>query len=234
MKVLSSAFLRRYAENKDDQSVSVKLRRRRFELFLAMIRDLPRPVRILDIGGRQEYWEMLGADVMGKNQLRITLLNLDAPATSLSNLASVSGDARSMPQFADQQFEIVFSNSTIEHVGGLEDQQRMSQEVRRVGKQYYVQTPNRYFPIEPHFIFPLFQFLPVALRVWLVRHFRMGWCPRIPDRERARREVQEIRLLTKAEMKWLFPEADIFEEKFFGMTKSFVAYTAPGRSRGRT
>lgn len=110
----------------------------------------------------------------------------------------------------------------------------MSQEVKRVGKKYYVQTPNLYFPIEPHFIFPLFQFLPVNLRVWLVQHFNLGWCPRIPDRARALREVQEIRLLTKAEMQRLFPDAKIFEEKFFGMTKSFVAYTAPSESRGKS
>lgn len=231
MKVLSSALLWRYAENKDHRSVSVKLRRRRFAILLNMIRDLPRPVRILDIGGRPEYWEMLGADLLRNDELRVTLLNLDAQSTSLANITSVKGDARSMSQFSDQQFKIVFSNSTIEHVGGLEDQQRMSQEVKRVGERYYVQTPNLYFPIEPHFIFPLFQFLPVNLRVWLVQHFNLGWCPRIPDRAGALREVQEIRLLTKAEVQSLFPDAKIFEEKFFGMTKSFVAYTAPRESR---
>lgn len=231
MKALSSVLLRRYAENKDHQSVSVKLRRRRFGILLDMIRDMPRPVRILDIGGRQEYWEALGAEVLRDNDLRITLLNLDGPSTSLANCRAVRGDARSMPQFGDNQFDIVFSNSTIEHVGDFADQQRMSREVQRVSKRYYVQTPNRYFPIEPHFIFPFFQFLPVSLRVWLVQHFRMGWCPRITDRERALREVQEIRLLTKAEMQRLFPTAQIFEEKFFGVTKSFVAYTAPGRSQ---
>ena len=101
----------------------------------------------------------------------------------------------------------------------------MSQEVRRVGKKYYVQTPNRNFPIEPHFIFPFFQFLPVALRVWLLQHFNGGWYSRIPDPERALSEIIPIRLMNKAEFERLFPDAIIFEERFCGMTKSFVAYT---------
>jgi hypothetical protein len=104
------------------------------------------------------------------------------------------------------------------------DQQRMANEVRRVGRRYYIQTPNRYFPIKPHFLFPLFQFLPITWRVWLVQHFNLGWYSRIPDYRRALAEVTSIRLLSKAELLQLFPEATIFEEKFFGLVKSFVAY----------
>ena len=227
MRLKEFTLHRRFADNTNGQSISVRLRRQRFQILLNMLRDIPRPVTILDIGGRQKYWEMMGLDLLRNPDLQITLLNTEAQSVSLANFSAVSGDGRSMPQFSDKQFAIVFSNSTIEHVGPLEDQERMSQEVRRVGKKYYVQTPNRYFPIEPHFIFPFFQFFPVSWRAWLLQHFNLGWYSKIPDREQALTEVTRIRLMTKTELERIFPDANIFEEKVCGMTKSFVAYTAP-------
>jgi 2-polyprenyl-3-methyl-5-hydroxy-6-metoxy-1,4-benzoquinol methylase len=73
-----------------------------------------------------------------------------------------------MPQFQNDEFDIVFSNSVIEHVGSYEEQNLMASEVRRVGKRYFIQTPNLFFPIEPHFLFPFFQFLPLDYRVTLI------------------------------------------------------------------
>jgi SAM-dependent methyltransferase len=169
---------------------------------------------------------MMELDLAQSGQLQVTLVNPEAQSVSLPNFTAISGDGRSLPQFRDKQFDIVFSNSTIEHVGTLDDQRRMANELSRLGKRFYVQTPNRYFPIEPHFVFPGFQFLPVASRVWLLRHFSLGWYPRIPDREEALREATGIRLMTKAELRQLFPEAAIFEERYCGMTKSFVVYSA--------
>jgi ubiquinone/menaquinone biosynthesis C-methylase UbiE len=86
----------------------------------------------------------------------ITLLNPELSESAPSNFTAFVGDGRSMPQFEDHQFDIVFSNSTIEHVGSIDDQRAMAREIVRVGRKYYVQTPNRYFPIEPHFVFPFF------------------------------------------------------------------------------
>lgn len=128
-----------------------------------------------------------------------------------------------MKEFEDKQFDIVFSNSVIEHVGSFEDQLKMADEIRRVGEKYFVQTPNYFFPIEPHFLFPFFQFLPVKLRIFLVSHFSIGWYERIQDPERALRAVTENRLLKPAEMKQLFPECKIWREKIFGITKSLIA-----------
>jgi hypothetical protein len=216
---------RRYADNTSEQSLATRLRRQRFQILLDMLADLPRPVTILDIGGRQTYWEMMMAGSSLGDDLQIIPLNVEAQTVSLPNFTLVSGDGRAMPRFRAKQFDIVFSNSTIEHLGTFENQRQMAEEVRRVGKRYYVQTPNRYFPVEPHFLFPAFQFLPVAVRVWLLRHCQLGWYSRIPDRRQALREVASIRLLTKAEMKRLFPEARLFEERFLGLVKSFVAYT---------
>jgi hypothetical protein len=100
----------------------------------------------------------------------------------------------------------------------------MAREVRRVGKRYFVQTPNRYFPLEPHFLFPLFQFLPLKIRTGLLQNFNLGWFAKEPDVQKARKIVESVRLLNKHEFVAMFPDASIYEEKIFGLTKSFVAY----------
>jgi hypothetical protein len=165
---------------------------------------------------------------MGLGQLddvRITILNLQAPLVTGPSFESVAGDARNLERYADRSFDVVFSNSVIEHLGpAFSDQQRMANEVQRVGQRYFVQTPNRYFPLEPHFLVPGFQFLPVALRTWMVSSFDVGWYKRIPDRTAARSEVQSISLLSKKQLQALFPMASIYEERLFGITKSFVAF----------
>jgi hypothetical protein len=156
--------------------------------------------------------------------VEITLLNRSIMETSYAAFVAVSGDARDMRSFADNTFDVVFSNSVIEHVGTLEDQRRMAAEVQRVGKCYFLQTPNRYFPIEPHFLFPFFQFLPLSLRVFFVRHFDVGWYKKIPDKQQATEEVASIRLLTKCELVSLFPGASLYKERFLGLTKSLIVY----------
>ena len=213
-----------FADNTNKYSVATQLRNQRFQILLVMIKRLRGSVHILDIGGRPQYWEMMTAGLALDQRLHITLLNIEVQSVVDPNFTSVVGDGRDMPQFTDKQFDIVFSNSTIEHVGNLKDQIQMANEVMRLGQQYYVQTPNRYFPIEPHFVFPLFQFLPIKLRVWLVQHYALGWYRRIRDQQEERREVKSIRLLSRKELISLFPGAEIYEERFYRLVKSFVAH----------
>ena len=220
---------KRLADNSRDDSVATRLRRKRFVVLRRMIDQCDGPVRILDVGGRLNYWKMMTSEGGLSTRVHVTLLNVEAPKVDEPGFSSVSGDGRSMPQFVDQEFDIVFSNSTIEHVGTFEDQRKMADEIRRIGRAYYVQTPNRYFPVEPHFLFPLFQFLPIWMRVWMVQHFALGWYPRLPDKRAARREVSGIELLGRGAFVSLFPEAVIHEERYLGLVKSFVAVHAGSR-----
>jgi len=214
-----------FADNTNKGSAASRLREKRFHLFVAMLNEIPSPVKILDVGGTQKHWEMMAKGSSLLERIQVTLLNIKHQSISMLNFSSVEGDARNMPQFADGQFDIIYSNSTIEHVGNLIDQKHMASEVARVGKRYFVQTPNRYFPIEPHFVFPFFQFFPISLRAWLIQNFKLGWYPKIADAQQALSTVKSIRLMTKSEVQEMFPDAEIFDEKYLGLTKSFVAYT---------
>ena len=214
-------MFKKLADNREQGSLAVQFRKKRFAFFYSLLSSLKPPVHILDIGGTEDYWKMMELDTSDK--VYITLLNLTEADVQLPNVKSVSGDARNL-KAEDSSFDVVFSNSVIEHVGKYEDQLRMAQEVSRVGKCYFVQTPNKYFPLEPHFLFPLFQFLPMKIRVLLLQNFNLGWFERTPDAAEATAIVESIRLLTKGEFIALFPKAHIYEEKVFGLTKSFVAY----------
>ena len=213
-------MFKKFADNRDQSSLAAQFRKKRFAFFQSLLSRLPRPVYILDVGGRESYWRRM-EDV--DDQVFITLLNLTHENITIPNMSSMSGDARQM-NLGNSSYDIVFSNSVIEHVGTSKDQLQMASEVCRVGKRYFIQTPNKYFPLEPHFLFPFFQFLPLKTKVLLLRHFKLGWFEKTSDEVKAREIVESVRLLTKRKFIALFPEANIYEEKVFGLTKSFIAY----------
>lgn len=209
------------ADNREQHSLATQFRRKRFALLNSLLTRLERPISILDIGGTEDYWRSMlqGAET----QIFITLLNLEPSVVTLPGMTSIVGDARNV-QADENSFDAVFSNSVIEHVGSYQDQMQMAAEVRRLAKRYFIQTPNKNFPLEPHFLFPFFQFLPIAVRVWLLRNFRLGWFQKTPDIQKAKETVNSIRLMDKNEFQALFPQASIYEERVFGLTKSFIAY----------
>jgi hypothetical protein len=87
---------------------------------------------------------------------------------------------------------------------------------------YFVQTPNFFFPVEPHFLCPLFHWLPFPARLWLIRHFPLGNITRKPSRAEAVKTLSEFRLLKKTEVQTLFPDADLHAERMLGLTKSYI------------
>ena len=215
--------LRRLADNTNADSLATNLPRRRFGAFLQMADNLAksagRPLNILDVGGTESFWVAMGATSLPHH---VTLLNLDEVPTRYPNITSFAGDARDMAEFRDRQFDIVLSNSVIEHVGTFADQAKMAKEVQRVADHCFVQTPSFFFPLEPHFLFPFFQWFPVRLRVWLLMNFSLGWFERQSSREEALRIVSGIRLMKASELKALFPGARINRERVLGLTKSYI------------
>lgn len=181
---------------------------------------LPRPIRVLDVGGTTVFWERLG--YAGDPGIEVVLLNLMEQPSDHANITSTVGDAADLSAFDDDSFDIVVSNSVLEHLPTPALQARMVSEVRRVGTRVYLQTPNRYFPLEPHFLFPFFGILPIGVRAFLLQHFDLGWHKRVPDRAKALEDVRSIRLLTGSEMRRLFPAARFEDERVLFFTKSFI------------
>lgn len=212
--------IRSLADTTDPASFSNRMRRRRIEAFGRLLEPLPKPVRILDVGGTVEFWKQAGW--AERDDLRITLVNLTAVDTGYPNIVSRAGDAAHLEGFEDKSFDVVFSNSVIEHLFTFERQRSMASEVARVGQSYWVQTPNFWFPMEPHFHIPAWQWLPESVRVALLRRRRCGWRGPCPDPAEARRYVQEVRLMSRRELAKVFPGARIVPERFYGCVKSWI------------
>jgi SAM-dependent methyltransferase len=177
---------------------------------------------ILDVGGTPGYWTLLGTDLDWR-KLNITLVNLTAPPTNSPNLQSVVGDARNLHQYSDSSFDLVHSNSVIEHVGRWSDMQLMANEVRRLAPRYVVQTPYFWFPIEPHARFPLLHWMPESWRYRILMRRSIGFWRRQPDLGNAVAAVQSAVLLDIGQMRYLFPESKIVIERVFGIPKSITA-----------
>ena len=184
-----------------------------------MLDNLSRPLKILDIGGTYRYWEDLEYNI---DDIAITLLNLEKEEVHAANISSVKGDAVNLSVYKDKEFDIVFSNSVIEHLHNFENQIKMSKETMRVGKYYYIQTPNKYFPIEPHMCFPFIQFFPYKLVKYIMMNTKLVlW--RYHSEKYIKRYYSEIKLLSHKQLRKLFPDSKIYKERFCGLTKSLTA-----------
>ncbi len=183
--------------------------------------------RVLDVGGTPETWEMLHV------RPRVTLLNTPRTKAELASAEWwVAGDGCALP-FRDGAFDVVFSNSVIEHVGNAARQQRFAAEIARVGGAYWVQTPNRWFPVEQHLLTPLVHWLPEAWQGWIVPRFTVWALWRRPSADSRAffltHYLDEVRLLRASEVACLFPDATIIRERFCGWTKSLVAMRGHNR-----
>lgn len=221
-------YLKKLVDYRDKSSPAYRFRRKRMEIFEHRFAEwfdkVDGTITILDVGGTLNFWTVL--DFKYLDRVHITLLNLDektVPPDMADRFQSVSGDATNMKEYADNSFDLVFSNSVIEHVGDFENQKKMIAEMKRISKHRYLQTPNRYFPIEPHYGFPLFQFFPMKLKIYMVMHYNMRY-KRAENKEEAYRIASEIRLLNKTELRKLFPYEAIYRERIFGITKSFYVF----------
>ena len=213
------------------EAISTYFRNRRFGFFRQFFDQVTeggkKSIKILDIGGTESYWKSMGFKLNAQSE--IVLLNLYEAQVQEPGFTSIKGDACDLSGIADKSYDLVFSNSVIEHLYTKENQQLMANEVQRVGKSYFIQTPNKYFPIEPHWVFPLFQFLPFKVKVFLTQHFNLGHMSKTNDREKAVELVKEVRLISKTEYQQLFKGANLFVEKFVGLNKSFIAYKAENK-----
>lgn len=203
------------------QSWGNRFRNKRFEFLRKKLELLPKPVRILDIGGLESFWTNRG--YINDHDYQITILNLEKKDVTFSNFHSIAGDATRLDSIGDQEYDVAFSNSVIEHLYTIDNQKAMAAEVVRVGKYHFVQTPNKYFPVEPHYVLPFFDPLPAALKYTILTKTSLSRLKKW-DEQDARQYVDEIRLLSFREFKEMFPDSMMYKEMFMGMVKSFTAH----------
>ena len=201
---------------------SDRMRSRRMARFSEMfaLRD---GTTILDLGGQPMIWKAVPA------KLDITILNLPGIANveheTHHTIRYVEGDACNVVGVGDKSFDVVFSNSVIEHVGDAGFRSAFAREARRIGKSYWVQTPSKYFPIEPHNGMPFWWFYPASLR----RSIQDGWRKKLPEWTEM---IDGTDVVSHEEMTALFPEADVMVEHFCGLPKSYIAASTAGVRAG--
>jgi hypothetical protein len=196
-------------------------RRKRMLVFQRMF-GVSERTRILDVGGTKLNWELMSA------RPQVTLLNLRVEERIEGRFHWKPGDARQLP-FADNSFDICYSNSVIEHVGGREDWEKFASEIRRAAPAYYVQTPNYWFPVETHEISLFLHWLPRRIERRLVRYLSVwGWVTR-ETQENIDKWLSYNNLLTKRDMVRLFPDAEIMVERLLLLPKSLIAVKRPAQ-----
>jgi SAM-dependent methyltransferase len=214
---------------------STRARAKRAELFRRTF-DLDENTKILDIGsetGSNIHRVLQGTRVRPENVYIADIQPklLDMGATCYGYVPVHVKEDGPLP-FPDQFFDIVYCSSVIEHVtlskkdvwsewsgrrfreAARVRQAEFAREIRRLGKRFFVQTPYRHFPIEPHSWLPFAAWLPRWALIPTLRLANVAWVTR---------PVPDWHLLDRGEMQALFGDARIMEEKSFGLTKSLMA-----------
>jgi hypothetical protein len=203
-------------------SLGAKARKRRWDVFRSLFPDIEQ-MRVVDLGGTVESWRR--APVQPREVVVVNLLEPgDADTSWLVPVLGDACDARGVlaASGVDASFDLVFSNSLLEHVGGHAHRVALAREVRELAPRHWVQTPYRYFPVEPHWVFPMMQFLPVAARARVARDWPLVHT-RAASAEEALADVQWTELIGITELRGYFPDSEVVMERMGGLVKSIVA-----------
>lgn len=195
---------------------------RRFQRFVTALHPGPSDV-LLDIGGYPFNWFCRGNLIHKVDVLNLELQPLEQTPAGAPEIRAIAGDARRL-DFTDRVYDIVFSNSVIEHVGPLEDQQAFAREARRVGRRLWIQTPAKACPIEPHYLGLFIHWFPAAWHVPMARWTSIRGLTRSATVEDLRSIARHTRLLGKREFAAMFPDCEIWTERLWWvLPKSYVA-----------
>ncbi len=181
-------------------AISLRSRRRKLRLFLEELQPTS-STSVLDVGADElGFGESDGCGTLNFFEelypwpQQITALGLQdgsAFRVRYPHVRYVQGDACALP-FADGEFDIVFSNAVIEHVGGRAKQRLFVSEALRVGRRVFLTTPNRRFPVELHTRLPFVHWLPDRLAHRAYDATGKGF-------------ARDVHLLSKRSLESLFP-----------------------------
>jgi hypothetical protein len=208
---------RRFVDVESAGSASTRWRQRRWHALATRFPALG-DMHVLDLGGTAVSWRLSPVQPGA-----LTLLNTFHQS---GDVEVIVGDACEPPaSLLGRRFDLVYSNSVIEHVGGHYRREQFAAIVHGLSDHHWIQTPNRYFPVEPHFLCPGLQYLPLPLatrtaRLWPVGHY----AGRLSSPQIAAMRVQEIELLGRSQMRYYFPDSEILRERAGPLTKSLIAH----------
>jgi hypothetical protein len=211
-----------------NKSIGDVMRERRFIILNNIISNIIKKsgsCSILDIGGTEKYWN-LDSEFVANNadKLIITVTNIDETSVKSENSSIFNykvGDATEGDVY-EGNYNFIHSNSVIEHVGNWSKIRAMASNVVARKIPYYIQTPNYWFPVEPHFRSIGFHWLPLDTRAKLLLKKQRGFRS-ASNYEEAMESVNSINLLTVFQMRQLFPNAEIVRERVGPFTKSIIA-----------
>ena len=203
--------------------VSKLFRVKRMIKFEKLLHPNPEHV-VLDVGGYPRTWTIRPQLSKRIDCLNVHSIDWDESKFPEHHIATLVGDGCGL-DFPDDSYDILFSNSVIEHVGDWQKQQEFAQEVRRVGNMLWIQTPALACPIEPHYLAPFVHWCPVWLRRRLLRWFTpWGWIEK-PSQAKIDKTIAFTRLLSKRQMRELFPDCEMITERLLWVfPKSYIAY----------
>jgi hypothetical protein len=213
---LSETARRLIADPYAPSSLAGRSRQRRWELLLTHFPGLAE-MDVVDLGGVVASWA--NAPVRPRT---VTLVNLFAQEGA-EGMDTVVADACALDgALGTRRFDLVVSNSVIDEVGGHHRRLAFAATVHRLGSRHWVQAPNRYFPLDPRWLFPAFPQLPLDTQVAITQRWPVGH-RHTPDRAAALAQVQSVEMLSRTALAGYFPASEILVERAAGMPKSLIA-----------
>jgi hypothetical protein len=206
-------------------------RLKRFNDFMSVVTG---PVRLIDLGGTIKFWENWGLakkpllDVTVVNSHELDKCHQDDPIT-LPNIHRLRADVLTLSAADFARFDVIFSNSLIEHLPGRHLQQRLARAIIDSKRPYFMQTPNKRSPVDPHFprpYVPFFAAYPRSLQARLLSWSALGSGSAAPSYQAALERLSNYYPLTKRDIRNLFPQAQVVMERPLGVPMSIIAMSA--------
>ncbi len=204
-------------------------RAKRYKLFSEFIADMAKPLNIVDIGGTAAHW--IGKLSQSDN-INITLINnhhIDKTNINYDNrydfIQEKIMDANDLSISDLSSYDLIFSNSFLEHLENKELQISLAQKITKSGKPYFIQVPNKYCAIDPHFPYPLpfFAAYPKSLQAWLLSKYHFGGGGKNASREQVDQRLKYYNPIGYKDFITMFPNGKLVRERTFGLNLSLVA-----------
>lgn len=197
------------------EKYSQKSRRKKVEEFFRLMDPIKSDI-LLDVGGNvgygfREIWNYFGSIIV----IDLNKKAMEVVKREVKHAEVIVGDACNLP-LGDKSVDYVFSNALIEHIAE-ERRYLFASEVKRVARKgYFITTPNYYFPYEPHYKMPFWQYLPEGIKKGLKEHFAVG--------HYRKGKYGRIGLLSTKELGELFPEAKVKGQRITIWPETLICY----------